>query len=154
MDNFKVMQINNLNITGLAELVDESNCEGFRFLNRLIHDYMNGTNTFNKFGEALYGVFNKKNKIVAIGGLNIDPFSAEELIGRLRRFYVCKEYRRNGIGSMLLTKIIIEANHYFKVLVLHTDTIQGDRFYTAHGFIKDNYYPNSTHYKVFERKIY
>ncbi|MFC0273687.1 GNAT family N-acetyltransferase [Metabacillus herbersteinensis] len=64
-----------------------------------------------------------------MGGLNIDPFSNEPNIGRLRRFYVSREYRRNGLGSLLLKKIIYEAKNYFKVLVLQTDTEQADTSY-------------------------
>lgn len=147
MAHFKLMKINNLDTIDLNKLVNESKEEGFCFLTRLVNDYKNGTNTFNKFGEALYGVFTGRGVLVAIGGLNIDPFSSEQIIGRIRRFYVCKEYRRSGIGSMLLTKIIENAKNYFHVLVLYTDTNQGDQFYRSYGFIKGNDYSNSTHYK-------
>nr|WP_238020784.1 GNAT family N-acetyltransferase [Oceanobacillus jordanicus] len=60
------------------------------------------------------------------------------IIGRIRRFYVSKEYRRNGIGSLLVQRIIDEAKRYYKILVLHTDTQQADRFYTSIGFSKEN----------------
>ncbi|WP_412762903.1 GNAT family N-acetyltransferase [Priestia megaterium] len=39
-----------------------------------------------------------------MGGINKDPFSNEGEIGRLRRFYVSKDYRRNGLGRRLLKK--------------------------------------------------
>ncbi|WP_420800282.1 GNAT family N-acetyltransferase [Neobacillus terrae] len=107
---------------------------------------LNGTNTFNNFGEALYGVFNNNGEIVAIGGLNPDPFSNKPFIGRVRRFYVNKEYRRKGIGSLLLKSIINEAKKYYKILVLRTNTKQGDNFYTSYGFLKVDIYPSSTHY--------
>lgn len=124
----------------------QSKKEGFRFVERLVNDYKSGNNNFKNLGEALYGVFNTEGSMVAIGGNNIDPFSNEPNIGRLRRFYVSKEYRRNGLGSLLLKKIIVEANNYFKVLVLYTETEQADIFYTSMGFLKGNLYPNSTHY--------
>ncbi|HCX5354411.1 TPA: GNAT family N-acetyltransferase, partial [Escherichia coli] len=81
--------------------------------------------------------------LIAIGGLNIDPFSNEQKIGRLRRFYVSRDYRRNGLGRLLLKKIICDAKNYYKVLVLHTDTEQADNFYTSFGFSKENRYPKS-----------
>jgi GNAT superfamily N-acetyltransferase len=36
--------------------------------------------------------------MIAIGGLNHEPYSDDKYTGRLRRFYVKKEYRRKGIG--------------------------------------------------------
>ena len=74
-------------------------------------------------------MFNEEGVLVAIGGLNKDPFSNGQYIGRLRRFYVDKEYRRSGIGSLLVKKIINEAKRFYKILVLHTDTDQADHFY-------------------------
>ncbi|USK52554.1 GNAT family N-acetyltransferase [Bacillus sp. CMF12] len=146
MEEFKVRQIRSLYSIDLTHLVKESKEEGFRFLARLVNDYENGTNKFNKPGESLYGLFNKEAVLIAIGGLNIDPFSNDEKVGRLRRFYVSKDYRRNGLGKLLLNQIIYDAKHFYKVLVLHTDTEQGDKFYTSLGFSKENIYPNSTHY--------
>ena len=146
MEEFKVKQLKSLFYIDLTHFVKESKEEGFRFLERLVNDYENGTNNFNKPGESLYGLFNKEGVLVAIGGLNIDPFSDDEKVGRLRRFYVIKAYRRNGLGRILLTQIIDDAKLFYKVLVLHTDTEQGDKFYTSLGFSKENIYPKSTHY--------
>jgi len=145
MEDFKVKQLKSLFYIDITHLVKESKEEGFRFLERLVNDYENGTNKFNKPGESLYGLFNKEGVLIAIGGLNIDPFSNDEKVGRLRRFYVSKDYRRKGLGRLLLTQIINDAKHFYKVLVLHTDTEQGDKFYTSLGFSKVNIYPNSTH---------
>jgi GNAT superfamily N-acetyltransferase len=146
MKEFEVKQIINLFCVDLTHLVKESKEEGFRFLERLVSDYKNGTNNFNKPGEFLYGMFNKEGVLIVIGGLNIDPYSNEQRIGRLRRFYVSRDYRRNGLGRLLLKQIIYDAKHYYKVLVLHTDTKQADKFYTSFGFLKENLYPNSTHH--------
>lgn len=146
METFKVEQIKNLSSVNLIYLVKESKNEGFLFLERLVNDYKDGTNKFNRYGEFLYGVFTIEGSIVAIGGLNIDPFSNMEQIGRLRRFYVSKDYRRKGIGELLLDTIISDAKKHYKTLVLHTDTEQADKFYTSYGFSKENRFPNSTHY--------
>lgn len=146
MEKYEVKHISNLLNFNLDRLVKQSKDEGFRFIERLINDYKNGSNTFNHFGEGLYGVFNKEGVLVAIGGLNKDPFSNEQYIGRLRRFYVSKEYRRNGIGSLLVKRIVDEAKRYYKILVLHTDTEQAEKFYSSIGFSKGNLYLNSTHF--------
>jgi GNAT superfamily N-acetyltransferase len=58
------------------------------------------------------------------------------MIGRLRRFYVARNYRRTGIGSSLLQQIFRDAKNHFQVVVLNTDTLQADQFYCSHGFFK------------------
>jgi GNAT superfamily N-acetyltransferase len=150
MGRFEVKQITSLLNFDLDSLVVESKEDGFRFVERLINDYKNGSNTFNHDGEALFGVFNEEGDIVAIGGLNQDPYSNETSIGRLRRFYVRREFRRSGIGTILVKRIIEEAKIYYKTLVLHTDTKQAEKFYTSLGFLKGNLYPNSSQYMEFK----
>lgn len=150
MEKYEVKLINNLLNFDLDSLVKQSKEEGFRFVERLKDDFKNGSNTFNHFGESLFGVFNEEGVLVAIGGLNKDPFSNEQFIGRLRRFYVSKEYRRKGIGSLLVKRIIDESKRYYKILVLHTDTGHADKFYSSIGFSKGNLYLNSSHFMEFK----
>ncbi|MDP7989098.1 GNAT family N-acetyltransferase [Bacillus sp. MHSD_36] len=128
-------------------LVQESKEEGFNFLIKLKSEYKNKTNTFNKTGECLYGIF-RGEKLIGIGGLNEDPYSENNKIGRLRRFYISKDYRRIGLGNLLLKQLLSHAEKYFKVVVLHTDTKQGDAFYIANGFVKGELFKGSSHYKV------
>lgn len=146
LGKLEIKQIENLLAIDLAHLVKESKKEGFRFLERLIDEYKDGTNSFNKPGEFIYGVYNAHGIVVAIGGLNIDPFTENQSIGRLRRFYVAADYRRKGIGALLLNEIISDAKRYYHVLVLNTDTERADRFYTSFGFCKEDKFKNSTHY--------
>ncbi|KSU81175.1 Acetyltransferase (GNAT) domain-containing protein [Fictibacillus enclensis] len=146
MEQFTVKQMDNLNEEELTHLVEESKREGFRFLDRLIRDYKNGSNAFDQRGESLWGVFDQDGQCVAIGGLNRDPYATETSVGRLRRFYVSSTFRRMGIGKLLLKRIIHEANLHFHVLVLNTDTERGDKFYTSFGFIQESRYPQSTHW--------
>ncbi|MGF9979647.1 GNAT family N-acetyltransferase [Viridibacillus arvi] len=150
MEKYEIKQINNLLNFDIDGLVKQSKADGFRFVERLVNDYKNGSNTFNHIGEGLFGVFDEEGVLVAIGGLNKDPLSNEQSIGRLRRFYVSKAYRRNGIGSLLVKRIIDEAKKYYKIIVLHTDTEQADKFYSSIGFSKKTLYPNSSHFMEFK----
>ena len=68
MGRYVVKHINNLLNFDLDGLVKQSKEEGFRFVERLINDYKNGSNAFNHFGEGLFGVFNEKGVLVAIMG--------------------------------------------------------------------------------------
>ncbi|HDR6277959.1 MULTISPECIES: GNAT family N-acetyltransferase [Bacillus cereus group] len=147
MKDMHIQQIENLMKYEFKYLVQESKEEGFNFLKKLINEYENELNTFNKSGECLYGIF-QGEKLIGIGGLNVDPYTENNKIGRLRRFYIAKDYRRIGLGKLLLNKLLSHAEKYFKVVVLHTDTKQGDVFYTANGFVKREVYEGTSHYKV------
>lgn len=146
LEMFEVRKINNLSQVDINTLISESIKEGFNFIKRLVNDYETGDNRFSLSGEALYGVFALNGGLVAIGGLNQDPFSKQPSIGRLRRFYVRKRYRRMGVGKLLLELILSKADPHFHVIVLHSDTMEADRFYVSFGFQKGEYFPNSTHF--------
>ncbi len=131
----------------IHHLVQESKEEGFNFLTKLVNEYESEVNTFNKTGECLYGMF-QEEMLIGIGGLNQDPYTEDNKIGRLRRFYISKDYRRIGLGNLLLNRLLSHAEKYFQIVILHTDTKQGDAFYMANGFVRGNMYKGSSHYKV------
>ncbi|EJR55033.1 hypothetical protein IIM_01973 [Bacillus cereus VD107] len=137
---------------GINHLVQESKEEGFNFLLKLINEYESQKNTFSKTGECLYGVF-RDDMLIGIGGLNQDPYTKDNKIGRLRRFYILKDYRRKGLGRILLERIISDAKIYFNIVVLRTDTEQGDRFYTSNGFVKGAMYVGTSHYLNLDKKM-
>ena len=147
MREIKIKQIEDLSKYKINHLVQESKEEGFNFLIKLISEYENKINTFNKTGECLYGIF-QGEKLIGIGGLNKDPYTEDNKIGRLRRFYISKDYRRIGLGKLLLNRLLSHAEMNFQIVVLHTDTKQGDAFYTTNGFVKGKIYKGSSHYKV------
>ncbi|MEN1937862.1 GNAT family N-acetyltransferase [Paenibacillus sp. 102] len=101
-------QIKNLSQVDITHLVEESKKEGFNFLIKLVNEYRNKTNIFNKKGECLYGVF-QGEVLIGIGGINQDPYTKAKAVGRLRRFYISKAYRRKGIENLLLKKILSDA---------------------------------------------
>ncbi|KPU56114.1 GNAT family N-acetyltransferase [Bacillus wiedmannii] len=147
MKDIHIQQIEDLMKYEHDYLVQESKEEGFNFLIKLISEYENKINIFNKTGECLYGIF-QGEKLIGIGGLNEDPYTENNKIGRLRRFYISKNYRRKGLGNLILNRLLLHAEKYFKVVVLHTDSKQGDVFYNANGFVKGEVYKGSSHYKV------
>ncbi|MBE7150976.1 GNAT family N-acetyltransferase [Bacillus mycoides] len=125
-------------------LVQESKEDGFNFLIKLINEYESKRNTFSKTGECLYGIF-RGDMLIGIGGLNQDPYTKDNKVSRLRRFYISKDFRRMGLGKLLLKKLLRHAEKYFHVVVLHSDTKQGDEFYSANGFVKSGNYKGSSH---------
>ncbi|PGM51017.1 GNAT family N-acetyltransferase [Bacillus cereus] len=145
MENIQIKRIEDLLKYEINHLVKESKEEGFNFLLKLINEYESKRNTFRKTGECLYGIF-RKEKLIGIGGLNQDPNTKDIKIGRLRRFYISKAYRRIGLGKLLLKQLLRHAEKYFHVVVLHTDTKQGNEFYCVNGFVKGEDYKGSSHY--------
>lgn len=118
------------------ELVDESLFEGYKHVKRLADDYRSGTNRFDQPGEALYGAF-VQDKLVAVGGLNQDPYSETRDIGRVRRVYVLPAYRRYGIGRKLMEAIVQEATRHYRIVTLRTDNPDADALYQSIGFRRD-----------------
>ncbi|MBJ8105368.1 MULTISPECIES: GNAT family N-acetyltransferase [Bacillus cereus group] len=152
MKDIHIQQIEDLMIYEHDYLVQESKDEGFNFLIKLISEYENKINTFNKTGECLYGIF-QGGRLIGIGGINENLYTEDNKIGRLRRFYIAKEYRRKGLGRLLLVRILSDAKKYFTIVVLNTDTEQGDKFYTSSGFVKGTKYVGASHYLNLDKRM-
>ncbi|WP_244975361.1 GNAT family N-acetyltransferase [Heyndrickxia oleronia] len=148
----KIRPIDHLLNHEISDLILESKQDGFRFLNKLLEEYRSGANIFNQPGEGIFGAFHKNGELIGIGGLTIDPYSNDKNIGRIRRFYVSKSFRRQGVGNLLLQEILSYARGFFKVVVLRTDTYPADEFYVSFGFKKTNTFPQSTHYFLLDSK--
>src|SRR5687768_15110823 len=84
----------------LQPLIEESRGEGFRFLVRLRSEFRDGSNRFDAPGEVLLGGF-QGAELVAVGGLNRDPYAPEPRVGRLRHLYVRRAFRGKGVGRAL-----------------------------------------------------
>lgn len=113
--------------------MDESEREVFKFLRRLVDDWQSGTNRFDSAGE-IFLIAREADKVIGVGGLNIDPYANDPDIGRIRHVYVANECRRRGIGRTLVERLIDEARGSFRELRLRTNTAAGDAFYCALGF--------------------
>ena len=146
-------EITDLKSVDVTKLVEESEAEGYRFLKRLVSQYEDGTNTFNQEGEVLYGVWDQHDQLVAIGGLNRDPYSTKEGVGRLRRFYISPNARRQGIGTRLLKEIIKYGQGNFKEIVVRIDSWMADAFYRANGFSADLGLPEATHGLTLDQEV-
>ncbi|WP_242486470.1 MULTISPECIES: GNAT family N-acetyltransferase [unclassified Bacillus (in: firmicutes)] len=102
--------------------------------------------------DVLYGIF-QGERLIGIGGINENLYTEDNKIGRLRRFYIAKDYRRKGFGRLLLGRILSDAKIYFTIVVLHTDTEQGDQFYTSSGFVKGKMYVGTSHYLNLDKRM-
>ncbi|WOV82969.1 GNAT family N-acetyltransferase [Sporosarcina jeotgali] len=147
---YTVEKVSNLNELDIEPLISESEEEGYRFVTRLAEDYKEGVNTFSGPGEALYCVKDDHGKVVAIGGVNRFPVpGGDPETGRLQRFYVEADQRRNGAGSLLLKEIVEHARNEFHELTVKTESSKADAFYRHNGFEFDDSASETTHRMAF-----
>ena len=99
-----------------AQLKEESEREGFRFLTKLSANWQAGKNRFDQKGECLFGAFSdlssdltsglsfdsEKDSLLGIGGLNQDPYLKDPAVGRVRHVYVTSRARRLGLGRKIV----------------------------------------------------
>lgn len=140
----QIDRVTSLDTYDLNSLIEESIAEGYRFIKRLVDEFEDGSNRFNKTGEALF-VALIDNRVVGVGGLNIDPYRDDKNVGRVRHVYVLKSSRRLGVGKELLRTIIEEAKKHFSILTLTTDNPVADRLYIASGFTKVEGWNKASH---------
>jgi ribosomal protein S18 acetylase RimI-like enzyme len=150
MDNVQIQQVFDISLFDISFLLEDSILDGHRHIQRLIDDYRSGKNRFTKSGESLF-IALLNYKMVGICGLNQDPYN-NLTFGRIRRLYVMKNYRKCGIGRLLVEAVIKEANGKFKKLILRTDNPIASIFYETLGFKATSEILNTTHIKEVENR--
>ena len=143
--DLRVERLAQLPLTELQPLVEESLGEGFFMLQKLVEQYKDGSNRFDRPGEVLSGVYAGAT-LIAVGGLNRDPYQPDGVTGRIRRVYVRRDWRRGGVGRRLVERLIAAAQPAFYRLTLRTHTQEAARFYEALGFQKQPAVKGATHH--------
>jgi GNAT superfamily N-acetyltransferase len=135
-----------LPIAGMNDLVAEARSQGYRFLERLERDWNTGTNRFSGPGEALYAAFTRSaqdtpghpqeslGQLIAVAGLNRDPFRDDPSLCRLRRVYVRAAWRNQGVGRALIAFILEDARRHFRSIRLRAENHDAARLYERLGF--------------------
>ena len=120
--------------------------DGFGFLDRLARDWLSGHNRFGQPGEQLLGAF-AQGRLVAIGGLNRDPYAETARTGRLRHLYVLKDWRSRDVGRTLVEALLRRAAGVFSEIRLRTDTAEASAFYLRCGFTATDS-PSASHVRT------
>jgi len=119
---------------GFDALLQSSCDEGYKFLARLKGQWDLSENRFDKPGECLVGAWSGC-ELVGVGGLNIDPYCTHEFsVARLRHLYVKIGYRRSGVGSLLVSRLVYQAKQDFSIVRLRVADEKGAQFYENVGF--------------------
>jgi phosphoribosylglycinamide formyltransferase-1 len=128
----------------LGALLAESEQAGLRFVRRLVEEWASGANRFDRPGEELFGAW-VDGRVVGVCGLNVDPYTAEEGVGRVRHLYVLSAFRRRGVGRRLIAAVIEAARGRFGALRLRTGNPEAARVYEAIGFQPSGRAADCTH---------
>src|SRR5690606_16545365 len=144
----QIKKVTDLNTFDITTILESSLSEGYRFIRRLIEEYKNGTNRFDKKGEILL-IIELEKQVIGIGGLNIDPYLNEEQVGRIRHIYIDPKHRGKRIGKQLVELLVEESSKDFKKLRLLTENPIADQLYQKVGFKKVEGHYKASH--VLER---
>lgn len=117
---------------GITRVVEVGRAEGFRFVDRLVHEWQTGRNRFGGPGELFLCAY-LDDSLVGFGGLNRDPYVRERSAGRVRHVYLEPGARGVGLGAALVRELIREARPAFSRLRLTTQ--QAAPFYEHLGFV-------------------
>jgi GNAT superfamily N-acetyltransferase len=126
-------------------LTKMSLAEGYAFVQQLVDEYQSGTNRFDGQGGVLLGGY-VEHELIAVGGVQRDPYLNDPAVGRVRHVYVQPTYRRLGVGRLLMGALIEHARNHFEILTLRTPTTHGDAFYTTLGFSREPRFAEATHW--------
>jgi len=128
-----IERLSDVTLGDFADLLSESERLGSRIIRRLVEEWGNGANRFDRPGEVLFGA-RGTGRLIGICGLNHDPYAGDERIGRVRHLYVLSTSRRKGMGQQLVLHVIQAAQGRFDELRLRTNNPAAARLYEELGF--------------------
>lgn len=123
-----------LPFVGWDAMEQEAVDDGHAFVPRLREDWQAGRNRFDRLGEVMLGLRDPDGRILAFGGLNIDPYAGDPAVARLRHVYVSRAERRLGIGRILVLGLIDHARVRFSRVRLRAANEVAGAFYVRLGF--------------------
>ena len=130
-------------------LAATASADGHGNVQRLVEEFVEGTNRFDRPGEILLAAY-AGDILVGVGGLNVDPYAADTAVGRVRRLFIAPPYRKSGVARALMEQIEAVARSHFERIQLFTGTVEADRFYRAVGYRQvTDLGPKVSHEKVF-----
>lgn len=137
MIEYELKEINDANIESIIPLKEEAIYkDGTRLVDKMVDEWKNGENRFEKRGEKAWGLFINE-ECIAFAGVNIDPYieNNDGTIGRLRHVYVAQKYRGLGLSKVLVSTALEYAKKYFKIVRLSTNNPVARRLYESFGFV-------------------
>ncbi len=128
----------------VSVLLESSRSEGHNLVERLVDHWRDGSNRFDRPGELACEA-RLGSKLVAVGGLNQDPYLDDPGVGRVRHVYVVPEARGQGVGRALVMSLVDHARDRFTRVRLRTTDPESAEFYLQIGFVETHDEEDSTH---------
>lgn len=122
----------NLQHHDFGELRKEAHDSGYRFIEKLVSRWNEGSDRFGLRGEIFLGVF-ENEQLLGIGGLNQDPYGLPE-VGRLRHVFVRPTFRQIGVGRIIVNALVKHAQVNFPRVRLNAADQDAAGFYEKLGF--------------------
>ena len=119
----------------LEQLVDTAIAEGHTFVTKTEDEWVSGDNRFDKPGEGFF-IARAAGTVVGTCGLNIDPFTKDRSIGRLRHLYVHPDHRGDGVGRRLVEACLDLAHDSFSRVRVRTFNPEAAAFYLSVGLVR------------------
>jgi GNAT superfamily N-acetyltransferase len=114
---------------GFALLRSEAEAEGRRQLSRLAAEWASTPTMFHGLLTAY-----ADGELAGIGGITDEPEGAGEPAWRMRRLYVARGSRRQGVGQALAGALLQEALGAVRLVTVHAGDAEAARFWEAMGF--------------------
>ena len=132
-EKIRCERLHDLDVPELAVLVAESEQAGLSLVRKLVDEWRDGSNAFDRPGETVFGA-RVAERLVGVCGLNVDPYAGDDRIGRVRHLYVLNAARRLGVGRALTAEVVGAARGRFGTLRLSTSNPAAARLYESLGF--------------------
>lgn len=128
---------------GILELLETSRSEGHDLVERLVAEWVDGTNRFDRTGEILLEA-RRFGRLVGVGGLNRDPYVDDPGVGRIRHLYVMPAARGVGAGRAVVIALVDHARENFERVRLRVGPDDARGFYLRLGF-EETFEDDATH---------
>lgn len=128
----------------IGALLSAGRAEGHDLVQRLVDEWEDETNRFDQPGEVALAA-REDLRLVAVGGLNRDPYLDDPTVGRIRHVFVLPDARGRGVGRVLVMALVDHARTGFRRVRLRTVTSAGSAFYRSLGFVETPDEADATH---------
>ena len=114
---------------GFDTLMTLATAEGHRNMAQLANELATRSTAFIALLAAM-----SEGTVIGIGGMTLEPESANETAVRLRRLYVAPSVRRTGVAQSLVSALLQEAWDQVDLVTVHAGSAEAGRFWEAQGF--------------------
>ena len=118
---------------GVEALRVDAEGEGHRHMTRLAQEWASGAQRFDGPGEALIAAY-VDGELAGVGGITAEPAATTEQTLRMRRLYVARAARRQGVAGTIATALLQGALPHAALITVHAGSDEASAFWMSQGF--------------------